>query len=316
MGESTEVLTGVVAESQTAQGGSLTTHGGYAESLTSTERGLTGVLADVTRLGSPARLAGEDYRVAPVTGHSSARRFLCCPLATKVAIPVDGEIWTNTGDLGSNSFEIPRSVQRGTRPARLEQGRQRRTIAAKTRYDIAGGMGLFLVARWFVFYVISLVLLTTAVRYGSFGVAVMAGAGVFALLFGICYLVLVESAVSHFWWHERFWKRSVHPKPFDDTPFKNVARLLLAIIEKTLTAVGDSRTFNAGSRLQSHSIGTGCTLGVGSSVHYGVTMGEGAVLAPDSFLMKGEDVLPQARWGGNPAREIDDNRATVQVGGK
>jgi acetyltransferase-like isoleucine patch superfamily enzyme len=33
-------------------------------------------------------------------------------------------------------------------------------------------------------------------------------------------------------------------------------------------------------------------------------MGEGAVLAADSFLMKGEDVPPHARWGGNPAREI------------
>ena len=45
-------------------------------------------------------------------------------------------------------------------------------------------------------------------------------------------------------------------------------------------------------------------LGVGALVHYGVTMGDGAVLAPDSFLMKGEEVPPHARWGGNPAREM------------
>ena len=49
-------------------------------------------------------------------------------------------------------------------------------------------------------------------------------------------------------------------------------------------------------------IGAGCTLGVGAFVHYGVTMGDGAVLAPDSFLMKGEEVPPDARWGGNPAK--------------
>ena len=48
-------------------------------------------------------------------------------------------------------------------------------------------------------------------------------------------------------------------------------------------------------------IGAGCTLGVGAFVHYGVTMGDGAVLAADSFLMKGEEVPPHARWGGNPA---------------
>jgi hypothetical protein len=28
------------------------------------------------------------------------------------------------------------------------------------------------------------------------------------------------------------------------------------------------------------------------------------VLAPDSFLMKGEEIPPHARWGGNPSREM------------
>jgi hypothetical protein len=28
------------------------------------------------------------------------------------------------------------------------------------------------------------------------------------------------------------------------------------------------------------------------------------VLAPDSFLMKGEEIPERARWGGNPAREM------------
>jgi acetyltransferase-like isoleucine patch superfamily enzyme len=43
---------------------------------------------------------------------------------------------------------------------------------------------------------------------------------------------------------------------------------------------------------------------------YSVTMGDGAVLAPDSFLMKGEEMPPHAQWGGNPAREMP---ATVPV---
>ena len=69
-----------------------------------------------------------------------------------------------------------------------------------------------------------------------------------------------------------------------------------------------------GSKIQCHSqedgtfksdrttIGAGCTLGVGAFVHYGVTMGDGAVLAADSFLMKGEEVPPHARVGREPGR--------------
>ena len=48
----------------------------------------------------------------------------------------------------------------------------------------------------------------------------------------------------------------------------------------------------------------GVIIGVGALVHYGVTMGDGSVLAPDSFLMKGEEIPQHARWGGNPAREM------------
>ena len=85
------------------------------------------------------------------------------------------------------------------------------------------------------------------------------------------------------------------------------------LTERTLVTIGDNAMLNAGSKVQCHSqedgtfksdrttIGADCTLGVGAFVHYGVTMGDGAVLAADSFLMKGEEVPPHARWGGNPA---------------
>ncbi|WP_344585306.1 hypothetical protein, partial [Streptomyces lunalinharesii] len=49
-------------------------------------------------------------------------------------------------------------------------------------------------------------------------------------------------------------------------------------------------------------------LGIGSLVHYGVTLGDGATLAADSFLMKGEDVPPHALWAGNPASAVRDHR--------
>jgi len=87
------------------------------------------------------------------------------------------------------------------------------------------------------------------------------------------------------------------------------------IPERTLTTIGDDCVLNNGSKIQCHSqedatfksdrttIGAGCTIGIGALVHYGVTMGDGSVLAADSFLMKGEEVPAHGLWGGNPARE-------------
>ena len=95
--------------------------------------------------------------------------------------------------------------------------------------------------------------------------------------------------------------------------------------ERTFVTIGDDCTFNAGSAIQCHSqedggfksdrtaIGAGCTLGVGALVHYGVTMGDGAVLAADSFLMKGEEMPPHALWGGNPARKMREHSGDLQL---
>ncbi len=134
-----------------------------------------------------------------------------------------------------------------------------------------------------------------------------------------------------FWLDERLWKVPAleYLHAFDGTPFKNVIWRLMGvrigrrvfddgvhISERTLTTIGDDCVLNIGSKIQCHSqedgtfksdrttLGAGCTIGVGAFVHYGVTMGDGSVLAADSFLMKGEDVPARVRWGGNPAREM------------
>jgi non-ribosomal peptide synthetase-like protein len=135
----------------------------------------------------------------------------------------------------------------------------------------------------------------------------------------------------YFWRHERLWKvpGETYLHMFDGTPFKNVIWRGLGVrigrrvfddgcylTERTLATLGDDCILNAGSKIQCHSqedgtfksdrttIGAGCTIGVHAMVHYGVTMGDGSVLAPDSFLMKGEEVPQRARWGGNPATEM------------
>jgi non-ribosomal peptide synthetase-like protein len=138
----------------------------------------------------------------------------------------------------------------------------------------------------------------------------------------------------YYWWHERFWKLLMPGliNVFNGTPFKGpiwralgvrVGRRLFddgcGIPEKTLVTIGDDCILNAGTVIQCHSledgtfksdrvaIGPGCTLGIKAFVHYGVNIGEGAVLEADSFLMKGEEVLPWARWRGNPAREVRES---------
>ena len=62
-------------------------------------------------------------------------------------------------------------------------------------------------------------------------------------------------------------------------------------------------------------LGSNVTLGTGTLVHYGVTIGDGAELATNCCLMKGEQVPAGARWSGNPAHEIRD-RQLVAAGSR
>jgi non-ribosomal peptide synthetase-like protein len=268
-----------------------------------------------------------------------------CLLATKVMVPTSGPVRTGVGLLGAPSFEIPRSVRRDTRLDLTNSGDLPGKLAAKNRYNL-GSMGIYLLVRWFNVFVVTLFALGAVDLYPLLGASSIAIGAVLAVVFSVFYVVLAERLVSgfknleprycsiydpYFWWHERYWKMSAQPKILDSTPFKNLAWRLLgvrmgkrvfddgcSIIEKTMVTLGDHCTLNAGSRIQCHSqedgafksdritIGAGCTLGTSSLVHYGVTMGDGSELAPDAFLMKGEEIPQRARWAGNPAREMPE----------
>ncbi|WP_232240873.1 Pls/PosA family non-ribosomal peptide synthetase [Kutzneria sp. 744] len=277
-----------------------------------------------------------------------------CLLATKVMVPLDGEVRAGVGLLGSPSFEIPRSVDRDGRFDQLRAGDElRRRLAAKNRYNI-GTMAIFLFLRWLHVYLLTVLGLASVDLADELDGLAIAMIPLLGLVITTGYFVFVERVTArfrplrprlcsiydpYFWWHERLWKVPDHYlNVFNGTPFKNaVWRLLGArfgsrvfddgcyLTERTLTNIGDDCTLNAGSKIQCHSqedgtfksdhstIGAGCTLGVGALVHYGVTMGEGAVLAADSFLMKGEEIPPRGRWGGNPATPDASGVATVTV---
>ncbi|MCX5051883.1 Pls/PosA family non-ribosomal peptide synthetase [Streptomyces sp. NBC_00474] len=268
-----------------------------------------------------------------------------CLLATKVMVPLDGEIREGVGLLGSPAFEIPRSVERDSRFDHLREGDElHRRLAAKNRYNLRS-MGLFLFVRWLHWFALSVIGFAAFDLYGAHGTVggLLIGASlVVGLAFSTGYYVLVERLITrfrplrprlvsiydpHFWWVERLWKvPDNHLVVFNGTPFKSFVWRLLGvrmgrrvfddgcyITDRTLASIGDDCTLAAHTKVQAHSqedgtfksdhitIGAGCTLGTGALVHYGVSMGDGAVLAPDSFLMKGEEMPPSSHWGGNPA---------------
>jgi non-ribosomal peptide synthetase-like protein len=256
-------------------------------------------------------------------------------------IPLDGEVRENTGLLGSPSFPIPREVHRDSKFDHLERGDEfRRRLAAKNRHN-AVTVGLYLLTWWTFWFGATALAWAGLDLHGSVGAIAIAVAGVLILALRVVFFGLVERLSTmfrdlqpqycsiydpYFWWHERFWKLSWQPLILDGTPFKNLTWRLqgvrigkrvfddgCAIVEKTLVTIGDHCTLSVRSIIQPHSqesgtfksdrieIGSGCTLGIASLVHYGATMGDGAVLAHDSFLMKGEEVPAHARWAGNPA---------------
>nr|WP_281425594.1 Pls/PosA family non-ribosomal peptide synthetase [Streptomyces corallincola] len=273
-----------------------------------------------------------------------------CLLATKVMVPLDGEIREGVGLLGSPCFEIPRSVERDSRFDDLRTGETlRRRLAAKNRYNLRS-MVLMLFVRWAHTFGLTLLALASVDLYGVVGHVVIALYLALTLTLSTLYYVAAEQLLRRFrpltpqlcsiydpvfWWHERLWKiPSEYLNIFNGTPFKSLVWRLLGVpigrrvfddgcylTERTLATIGDECTLNLGSKIQCHSqedgtfksdgtvLGAGCTLGVASHVHYGVTMGDGAVLAPDSFLMKGEEVSAHTRWGGNPAVDLPDAAA-------
>jgi non-ribosomal peptide synthetase-like protein len=114
----------------------------------------------------------------------------------------------------------------------------------------------------------------------------------------------------YFWFHERHWKFCGHPLMalFAGTPLKNGLTRMLGVklgrkvfddganlYDKTLLQIGDYTNLNQGAIVQAHSleegvfksgcvrIGKGCTIAPGAFVHYGVTMGDNAVLGPNAF---------------------------------
>jgi non-ribosomal peptide synthetase-like protein len=264
-------------------------------------------------------------------------------LATKVMVPIDGPVRSDTGLLGSPAFEIPRSNgSRAQFPELDEPGAVRRLVRRKTWYN-AGTLLAALVSRTVQFMLLLQLAATGFAFYGRFGALAIAASLVAMIVVFTCYGLFMERAVMgfrrlrprhvsiydrYFWSHERLWKFYTNPA-LPGTPFQTllwrasgvrIGRRVFddgtAIPEKSLVTIGDDVVLNAGTVIQNHSledgvftsdhttIGNGVTIGPSAFVHLGVTIGDGAVLDADAFLLKGSAMLPHTEWAGNPANEL------------
>jgi len=198
-------------------------------------------------------------------------------------------------------------------------------VAAAAHYDRFGVLALFAATTAFIFgSIVFFVLLERA-----------------SLRFRRLEPQLASIYDPYFWFHERHWKLADSPIAglFSGTPFRAVLLRAMgmrvgrkvfdcsrSITERSLTEVGDYANLNEGCVLQAHSLeegvfksdyirlGSGCTVGPGAFVHYGVTMGDHVVLDADSFLMKGEVLDSHTGWRGNPAKMVRCQAAVAAIG--
>jgi non-ribosomal peptide synthetase-like protein len=293
---------------------------------------------------SPVYIGGDSFFGNNIFYPAGGRVGDNCLIATKAMIPLDGKVREGVGLLGSPSFEIPRTVDRDQAVVLDEAEQRRQLRAKNWHNLRTIGIFLFARwLHVFLVTVLALAAFDSYGGFAQlemallFAVSVMITPVYFVLVERLVrgFRPLQPQYCSiydpYFWRHERLWKvpAEKYVQMFNGTPFKNLIwRALGAKVgkrvfddgchftERSLTIVGDDVMLNAGSEIQCHSqedgafksdrtaIGNGCTIGVGAFVHYGVRMGDRSVLAPDSFLMKGEEIPPRARWGGNPAREM------------
>lgn len=290
-----------------------------------------------------AVIGGRNFLGNNIAFPADARTGSNVLLATKVMVPIDGPVRSDVGLLGSPAFEIPRSnASRGDFPELSEPGAVRRLVRRKTWYN-TGTLIAALASRAFGFLVLLQLAAAGFAFYGRFGAWAIAVALVAMMILFTCYGLFMERAVMgfrrlrpryvsiydrYFWSHERLWKFYTNPA-LAGTPFQTllwrisgvrIGRRVFddgtAIPEKTLVTIGDDAVLNAGTVIQNHSledgvftsdhtvIGNGVTLGPSAFVHLGVTIGDGAVIDADAFVMKGSQVLPHTTWAGNPAQEV------------
>ncbi len=92
------------------------------------------------------------------------------------------------------------------------------------------------------------------------------------------------------------------------------------LADLALLTIGDRAVIGGGVALIGHAvdrgflrlaptiIGNDVSIGLGSVILPGCEIGDGAAIAPCTLLPKGTKVPPRGHWGGNPARDLREER--------
>ena len=127
-----------------------------------------------------ARIGSNSFTGNLLTYPSQSKAGDNCLLATKVMVPIDGEMRQDIGLLGSPCFEIPRTVERDSRFNHLTTGdERRRRLAAKNRHN-GITIGIVVLQNWFYLFVLTVILACVDEvghdwAYGLFPVVILAG---------------------------------------------------------------------------------------------------------------------------------------------
>jgi non-ribosomal peptide synthetase-like protein len=263
---------------------------------------------------SPARVGARNFIGNNVAFPAGSRTGDNCLLATKVLVPLDGDLRENVGLLGSPPFEIPRSVQRDAQFDHLKTGEEfRRRLAAKNRYNLAT-IAWFLLTRWLYVFLVGLLMAGAFSLQSQLGTWAIALALTLVPVVSATYFILLQHAVMgframqprycsiydrYFWRHERFWKldASAYVQMFNGTPLKSwiwralgmrVGRRLFddgcGIPEKSLVTIGDFCTLNQGGVVQGHSLEDGTF----KSDH--ISLGDGCTVGTKAFIHYGVQI--------------------------
>jgi non-ribosomal peptide synthetase-like protein len=235
-------------------------------------------------------------------------------LATKVMVPIDGEVRENVGLLGSPAFEIPRMVDRDkTLIGALDETARRRRLKAKNRHNFATAM-MFLFSQWLMLFMTLWIWDTALDLYFEWGAVALYGALVANSAAAIAWYTFIERASlgfrrlkprvatiydPYFWSHERHWKLSDTPitSLFVGTPFRPLILRLIGvkvgrrvwdggaiITERTLLEIGDGANLNEACVLQAHSLEEGAFKSGRIRIGAGCTLGPAAFVHYDVTL--------------------------------
>ena len=273
---------------------------------------------------SPVYIGGNSFFGNNIAYPAGGRTGDNCLIATKAMIPLDGEVRSGVGLLGSPSFEIPRTVERDKAFDYLTEGDElRRRLRTKNWHNLRT-MGIFLLGRWLHFFLVTVFALGALDAYGGFAQLQMAVLFAVSVLVTPVYFVLLERAIKgfrhlepkycsiydpYFWRHERLWKvpGEGYLHMFDGTPFKNLIWRGLGvrigkrvfddgcyITERTLTTIGDDVMLNTGTKIQCHSQEDGTFKSDRTTIGDGCTIGVGAMIHYGVTIGEGSVLAPDS----------------------